>query len=197
MGQIFVRAVDPQGVPGWWHSRWKWANLKIRCVAVVHQSVTEFLPPPSTQARMDWRQKKSWVNYIERDYRQHLQFNIWWTLTCVADYRSPSGMISSLIKNSMVSSSQSSTLLSTSSVSTPLGAGRHESFHWVTGGGEKRKKVLAGCSHLLLAQDGGSSVPGRSAEPSLCSDGTPPSWPFAYPPDPTHTHAKKIKTTTC
>lgn len=54
-------------------------------------------------------------------------------------------------------------------------------------------KVWKGCSHLLLAQDGRSSVPGRSAEPSPCSDGTPPSWPFACPPAPTHTHKKQDK----
>lgn len=54
--------------------------------------------------------------------QRRLQFlNCSYGVTCVGDYRSPKGMTSSLIKNSMVSSSQSSTLLSSSSVSTPGG----------------------------------------------------------------------------
>lgn len=54
----------------------------------------------------------------------------------------------------------------------------------------EKQRFWEGRSHLLLAQDGRSSVPGRSVEPSPCSDGTPPSWPFACLPAPTHTHKK-------
>lgn len=54
--------------------------------------------------------------------------------------------------------------------------------------GEQR--FWEGRSHLLVALDGRSSVPGRSVEPSPCSDGTPPSWPFFCLPAPTHTHKK-------
>lgn len=64
-------------------------------------------------------------------------------------------------------------------------------------GRRERSKGLWVCSHLLLARGGRSSVPDRSVELSPCSDGTPPSWPCACPPAPTHReNSKKKKTPT-
>lgn len=112
------------------------------------------------------------------------------SVTCVGDYRSPRGMISSLIKNSMVSSSQSSTLLSSSSVSTPERQKQmsaiFSTFKLRKSGG-RRAKVKG--SHLLWARGGCSSVLDGSPAPAPCSDDSPPSWTCACPPAPTQTHA--------
>lgn len=111
------------------------------------------------------------------------------SVTCVGDYRSPRGMISSLIKNSMVSSSQSSTLLSSSSVSTPERQKQmsaiFSTFKLRKSGG-RRAKVKG--SHLLWARGGCSSVLDGSPAPAPCSDDSPPSWTCACPPAPTQTH---------
>lgn len=112
---------------GCWSTRraWKLTKLNAGCVrpeicgvVVVLRSMTRLLSPPSTQKRMACQRRRTSASGKER-------YNVldWfeWEVTCVGDYRSPKGMTSSLIKNSMVSSSQSSTLLSSSSVSTPGG----------------------------------------------------------------------------
>lgn len=111
------------------------------------------------------------------------------SVTCVGDYRSPRGMISSLIKNSMVSSSQSSTLLSSSSVSTPE---RQKQMSAIFSTFKLRKswgrRAKVKGSHLLWARGGCSSVLDGSPAPAPCSDDSPPSWTCACPPAPTQTH---------
>lgn len=80
--------------------------------------INDEAPPSSFHTKTDGLHEKEHVSHWQR----RLQFlNYSYGVTCVGDYRSPKGMTSSLIKNSMVSSSQSSTLLSSSSVSTPGG----------------------------------------------------------------------------
>lgn len=115
-------------------------------------------------------------------------------------------MISSVTKNSMVSSSQSSTLLSSSSVSTPertKGAG-HPWGHMPSGtteaSGKSAESVCTGaCGRLkgqllvtegslryLLATPGARfSAPYRAPGPFFGTSGSLPSWCAFSPPIPT------------
>lgn len=140
--------------------------------------INDEAPPSSFHTKTDGLQEKEHVSHWQRRL-QFLDYS--YGVTCVGDYRSPKGMTSSLIKNSMVSSSQSSTLLSSSSVSTP---GGHIAILARSPHKEGSGKGSAQ-SHLLWVTAGCSSVPGRPCSLPPCSGGNLPSWPCACPPAPT------------